>query len=40
MYSGVIGDLGNDGDIDIVAPHSYSKGQKIWIIENTLNPIK
>jgi hypothetical protein len=36
MYSGVIGDLGRDGDIDIVAPHAYSKGQPVWIIENAL----
>jgi hypothetical protein len=36
MYSGVISDLGRDGDIDIVAPHAYSKGQPVWIIENAL----
>ena len=36
MYSGVIGDVGGDGDLDIIAPHAYSKGQPVWIIENKL----
>jgi hypothetical protein len=38
MYSGVVGDLGSDGDVDIVAPNSYARGQTLWILENLLNP--
>ncbi len=34
MYYGVSGDLGNDGDIDIVGPNTYSKESKILILEN------
>lgn len=36
MYSGVVGDLGSD--VDLVAPHSYARGQTVWIFENLLNP--
>lgn len=34
MYYGEVGDLGNDGDLDIVGPVSYSRKNKIIIIEN------
>jgi len=34
MYYGVMGDLGNDGDMDIVGPVSYSRDNKIIILEN------
>jgi hypothetical protein len=34
MYYGVIGDLGNDGDMDIVGPNTYSKESKMLILEN------
>jgi hypothetical protein len=34
MYYGVMGDLGNDGDMDIVGPNTYSKESKILILEN------
>lgn len=34
MYYGVAGDLGNDGDMDIVGPNTYSKESKILILEN------
>lgn len=36
MYSGVIGDLGNDGDIDLISPRSYSRGNPVFIFENLL----
>ena len=38
MYYGVIGDLGNDGDMDIVGPNTYSKESKIVILENNTSP--
>ena len=38
MYYGVTGDLGNDGDMDIVGPNTYSKESKILIIENNASP--
>jgi hypothetical protein len=38
MYSGVVGDLGNDGDVDIIAPNSYARAQTLWIFENRLDP--
>ena len=34
MYYGVIGDLGNDGDMDIVGPNTYSREGNILILEN------
>jgi hypothetical protein len=34
MYYGVTGDIGNDGDMDIVGPNTYSKESKILILEN------
>jgi hypothetical protein len=34
MYYGVTGDLGNDGDMDIVGPNTYSRESKIIILEN------
>ena len=34
MYYGVTGDLGHDGDLDIVGPVSYSRDNKIIILEN------
>lgn len=34
MYYGVAGDLGHDGDLDIVGPNTYSKESKIIILEN------
>jgi uncharacterized protein (DUF2147 family) len=36
MYYGVAGDLGNDGDMDIVGPNTYSKESKILILENNI----
>jgi hypothetical protein len=38
IYTGVIGDIGNDGDLDIVSSRSYWKGPvEIW--ENTINDV-
>jgi len=38
IYTGVIGDIGNDGDLDIVGSRSYWKGPiEIW--ENTVNDV-
>ena len=34
MYYGVMGDLGNDGDMDIVGPNTYSRDSKVIILEN------
>jgi hypothetical protein len=34
MYYGVTGDIGNDGDMDIVGPDTYAKESKILILEN------
>jgi hypothetical protein len=34
MYYGVAGDLGHDGDMDIVGPNTYSRESKIIILEN------
>ena len=30
----IMGDIGNDGDMDIVGPNTYSKESKILILEN------
>ena len=35
MYYGVLGDLGHDGDIDVVGPVAYSKDNKVIILEST-----
>jgi peptidoglycan/xylan/chitin deacetylase (PgdA/CDA1 family) len=38
IYTGVIGDIGNDGDLDIVGSRSYWRGPvEIW--ENTVNAV-
>ncbi len=34
MYYGMVGDLGHDGDLDIVGPRSYSRDNPVIILEN------
>ena len=37
LYSGVLADLGNDGDLDIIGQDTYAKESKPWIYESLLN---
>ncbi len=34
LYSGILADLGNDGDMDIIGQDTYSNKSKPWIYEN------
>jgi hypothetical protein len=36
LYSGVLADLGNDGDLDIIGQDTYANTSKPWIYENLL----
>jgi hypothetical protein len=36
LYSGVVADLGNDGDLDIIGQDTYARESKPWIYESTL----
>ena len=36
LYSGVLADLGNDGDLDIIGQDTYAKESKPWIYESLL----
>ncbi|MBN2088719.1 VCBS repeat-containing protein [candidate division KSB1 bacterium] len=37
LYSGVLADLGNDGDLDIIGQDTYANKSRPWIYENLLN---
>ncbi len=36
LYSGVVADLGNDGDLDIIGQDTYARESKPWIYESML----
>jgi hypothetical protein len=36
LYSGLLADLGNDGDLDIIGQDTYARESKPWIYENRL----
>jgi hypothetical protein len=36
LYSGLVADLGNDGDLDIVGQDTYARESKPWIYESLL----
>ncbi|MFC1634417.1 FG-GAP repeat domain-containing protein [Planctomycetota bacterium] len=36
LYSGVVADLGNDGDLDIIGQDTYARESKPWIYESLL----
>ena len=36
LYSGVVADLGNDGDLDIIGQDTYSNKSKPWVYESLL----
>jgi hypothetical protein len=36
LYSGILADLGDDGDLDIIGQDTYASTSKPWIYENLL----
>ncbi len=40
LYSGVLADLGNDGDLDIIAQDTYANQSKPWVYENRIKETK
>lgn len=37
LYSGVVADVGNDGDMDIIGQETYAKSSKPWVYESLLS---
>jgi hypothetical protein len=37
LYSGVVADIGNDGDMDIIGQETYAKNSKPYLYESLLN---